>query len=328
MKALVLKKVGTLELVEDYPDPTPKASEVVVKVKFCGICGSDLEAYQYGMVLMPLVLGHEFSGVIDQVGEKVEGWKQGDRVTAFPGDFCGNCYFCKSGQENICSKILAGLGITVNGAIAEYVKLPAKVLCKLPDSVSFKEGALVEPLSVGYHGVQLSNIRPSDTAVVIGAGTIGLATIQALKLLNVENIYISEPSEFNRSLALQMGARTVGNLARINKIGPDFVFDCAGFPETYKNDLTIVRKGGTVMLLGVHFEPVSIPFLQLIVKEVTLKGSFGYSFKEFKEVLRGLAEKKFQTDLMFKSVKLETAIEGFKELVAPNRQVCKILIEI
>ncbi|HUY01254.1 MAG TPA: alcohol dehydrogenase catalytic domain-containing protein [Candidatus Deferrimicrobium sp.] len=330
MKALVLKGINQLEFCDDFPKPIPAKNEVLIKVRYCGICGSDLEAYQYGKVLMPLILGHEFSGDVIEKGEAVEGWEIGDRVTAYPGNFCGKCFFCEQGQENRCAKMLMGLGITVNGALAEYVKIPAKSLCKLPDSVSYEEGAIVEPLSVGYHGVRGSGIRSNDTALVIGAGTVGLSTIQSLNLLHVEQIYIIEPSIFNRNLALQMGAQEVNRPARINKVGPDFVFDCAGFPDTYKNDIQIVRYGGTVILLGVHFELVPVSFLQLIAKEAILKGSFGYSFQEFKEVLSRLTQKKYRPELIIsKKVKLEKAIEeGFQELLSPTKQAVKILVEI
>ncbi len=329
MKSLILKAVNKLELCEDSPEPILSKEEVLIKVKCCGICGSDLEAYRYGKVLMPLILGHEFTGEIMEVGAKVEGWRVGDRVTAYPGEFCGKCYYCKKGQENLCRKTIMGLGITVNGALAEYVKVPAKLICKLPESVRYEEGALVEPLSVAYHGVKLSGIQPTDTVVVIGTGSIGLCTIQALKLLNLEVIYFIEPSEFNRNLALQMGAKEIDRPAQLNKVGPDFVFDCAGFPKTYQNDLQIIRNGGTVILLGVHFDPVPISFLQLIAKEVIMKGSFGYSFQEFKEVLSFMEQGKFQTDLIIsKKVKLEKAIEeGFHELLSSKRRAAKILIE-
>ncbi|NVM54392.1 MAG: alcohol dehydrogenase catalytic domain-containing protein [Candidatus Helarchaeota archaeon] len=330
MKALLLKAVKELEIRENFPKPRLSRNEVLIKVKYCGICGSDLEAYQYGKVFMPLILGHEFSGEIAEVGSAVTGWTIGDRVTAFPGEFCGKCYYCKNGQENLCKRIMVGLGITVNGAIAEYVKIASKVLCKLPDSLSFEHSALAEPLSVGFHGVKLAKIQPGDTVVVIGAGSIGLAIIQALKQFNIEEIYVLEPSEFNRSLALQMGAKKAVRPAQINKVGPDFVFDCAGFPETYKTDLKIVRNGGTIILLGIHFEPVAILFPQLIMKEVNMKGSFGYSFQEFKEILALLAQGKFQPDLIItKRIKLENAIEeGFHELLRPEKKAAKILIEI
>lgn len=333
MKALVLKEINDLEFQEDYPKPSPSKNEVVIKVKYCGICGSDLEAYQYGEVLkdfMPLILGHEFSGEIVEIGAKVEGWKPGDRVTAYPGDFCGKCYYCQRGQENLCKRMFFGLGLTVNGAMAEYVKVPATLLCKLTDALSYEEGAVVEPLAVGYHGVKLAGIQPGDTTVVIGAGTIGLATIQALKLLKVDEIYVSEPSEFNRNLAFKMGVSKAVSPARINKVGPDFVFDCAGFPDTYKNDIEMIRNGGTIVLLGVHFDLVAISFLKLIMKGVNMQGSFGYSYEEFKEILSLLGQGKFQTDLIIsKKVKLEDAIEkGFKELLSPRKQAAKILIKI
>ncbi len=330
MKALVLKTIKDLELSKDFPRPTISKKEVLIRVKYCGICGSDLEAYNYGKVLTPLILGHEFSGEIEEIGSKVTDWNIGDRVTAYPGEFCGKCYFCKKGEENRCISTMVGLGISVNGALAEYVKISSKSLCKLPDSVSYEDGALVEPLSVGYHGVKNSGIQSNDTAVVIGAGTIGLSTIQALKLSNIENIYIIEPSEFNRNLALQMGVQKAVRPSKINKIGPKFIFDCAGFPKTYKDAIHIVQRGGHVVLLGVHFENVPISFLEVIAKEVNLKGSFGYSFEEFKEVIALLSQKKFQTNLIVsKKVRFENAInEGFHELLKPNRKAAKILVEI
>ncbi|NHI92954.1 MAG: hypothetical protein EAX96_10670 [Candidatus Lokiarchaeota archaeon] len=330
MKALVLKAIEELEVSDDLPKPTPSKKEVLIKIKYCGICGSDLEAYKYGKVLTPLILGHEFSGEIVEVGSKVEGWKIGDRVTSYPADFCGTCHYCSKGQENRCRKMVEGLGISVNGAIAEYVKISSNSLCKLPDSVKYEDAALVEPLSVGYHGVKNSGIKPDDNAIVIGAGTIGLSTIQSLKLFNIDNIFIIEPSEFNENLAIQMGAKKALRPAKMNKIGPEFVFDCAGFPETYQNAIQIVQYGGTIILLGVHFKSVPISFLQVIAKEVTLRGSFGYSFEEFQEVIKFLDQRKIQTDLIVsKKVKLENVIkDGFQELLRPDRKSAKILVEI
>ncbi len=330
MKGLMLKGIKDLELRSDIPDPRPKKNEVLIKIKYCGICGSDLEAYEYGKVLTPLVLGHEFSGEIVEVGNQVEGWEVGDRVTAYPGEFCGKCVFCSKGEENRCNKFLKGLGITIDGALAEYLNWPARLLCKLPERVSFEEGALVEPLSVGYHGVVNSGIQPTDSVIVIGAGTIGLSTIQALKLHQIQTIYVIEPNKYNLDLALEMGAEEISRPSRINNVGPDYIFDCAGFPETYKKDIQIIRYGGTVILLGVHFEAVPIAFLQFIAKEVTMKGSFGYSFNEFKQVLKNLAEKRIRTDLILsKKIRLESAIEeGFLELLGPKKQAAKILVEI
>jgi (R,R)-butanediol dehydrogenase/meso-butanediol dehydrogenase/diacetyl reductase len=330
MKGLVLQGIKQLEYRTDLKKPQPKKDEVLIAVKYCGICGSDLEAYQHGMVVMPLILGHEFSGEIVELGSDVVDFKLGDRVTGYPGNFCGKCFFCKSGQVNLCSKTLEGMGLTVDGALAEYIKMPAKCLCKLPTTVSFEEAALTEPLSVGYHGVRMSGIQPDDSVVVIGAGSIGLSTIQALRLRGIREYYIVEPSEFNKSLALQMGAKEIRNPSRINGVGPDFVFDCAGFPKTYKKNLSIVRKGGTVILLGVYFNPAPIPFLQFIMKEINMRGSFGYSFEEFQEVLSLIAEGKYLPDLMIsKKVELASAIqEGFLELLRPNKEVAKILVEI
>ena len=330
MRALVLKTIHQLEFVTDYPKPTLAKDEVLIKVKYCGICGSDLEAFQYGMILMPIIPGHEFSGEITELGANVTDWSIGDRVTVYPGSYCGKCYYCKGGEENLCKKMFLGLGLSVNGAMAEYVKFPASYLFRLPDSVSFEEGAIVEPLSVGYHGVKLSNIQPDDTAVVIGAGTIGISTIQALKLLDIEDIYVIDPNEFNRNIAFELGAKETKAPMQINKVGPDFVFVCAGFPETYKNAIKIVRGGGSIILLGVHFDPVAISFLQIIAKEANLRGSFGYSNDEFKEVLELLAEKKFQPNLLIsKKVKLENAVQaGFLELLSKEKKAVKILVEM
>ncbi|MHA1323449.1 MAG: alcohol dehydrogenase catalytic domain-containing protein [Candidatus Helarchaeota archaeon] len=330
MKALVLQQKQQLYLMEDFPDPIPKKKEVVIKVRYCGICGSDLEAYQYGMVLTPIILGHEFTGEIIQIGANVEGWQIGDRVTTFPGAYCGKCFYCKNGQENLCHKITMGLGLTVNGALAEYVKVPAYLLQKLPETVRFDEGALVEPLSVGFHGVTLSKIAPTDTALVIGAGTIGLATLLALRYFKVKDIYVIEPSEYNRALALEIGAKETNHPRKINRIGPDFIFDCAGFPETYISALSIIRKGGTIIILGIHFEPVPISFLLFSTKEVKMKGSFGYSLQEFQEVLSLIATKKLEPRRMIsKKIKLEEAIDkGFDELLKPERKAAKILVEL
>lgn len=330
MKALILKAVNELELSNEVPKPKPAKNEVLIKVKYCGICGSDVEAYKYGKVLMPIILGHEFSGEIEEIGSEVVDWNIGDRVTAHPVEFCGKCYYCKKGEENRCLNMRNAIGLSVNGALAEYVKIPSNILCKLPDSVSYEKGALAEPLAVGYHGVKHSGIQPIDVALVIGAGAIGLSTIQALKLINVKNIFIIDPSEFNRNLALQMGAKNAAQLSRISKLGPNFVFQCVGSPKAYRNAIDIVQKGGVIILLGVHFELIPISILQLITKEVTMRGSLCTSLEEFKEIINLISQKRIQTNLILsKKVKLEEVIEeGFHELLQPERKAAKILVEI
>src|SRR5450759_3350218 len=211
MKALVLEKYNEL-VYKDVPDPIIKRNEVLVRVKACGICGSDVHGLDgsTGRRIPPLIMGHEASGVIAQTGPAVAGWQVGDRVTFDSTIYCGHCYYCRRGLINLCDNRRV-LGVSCedyrqNGAFAEYVAVPQHILYRLPANLSFVQAALVEPVSIAFHGVSLAKIVLDDTAVVVGAGMVGLFVVQALRAAGCGQVIAVDVDRGRLELARKLGA--------------------------------------------------------------------------------------------------------------------------
>ena len=206
--------------------------------------------------------------------------KIGDRVTANPNIPCLDCDFCAKGLEVMC--ILNTIGVSRNGALAEYINVRADRVHLLPESITYEEGAIIEPISNAVQAVKLSGFIIGKTAAVLGAGTIGLMTLQVLKAAGASAVYVIEPVESRQKLALDLGAEQVFEPKRWSKIikltekqGPDFIFDCVGLPETIMTSMQLVKRGGTVMIIGMHTQPFEMKgFLQLMSKNITMKGMF------------------------------------------------------
>ncbi len=239
MKAAAFSRQNEMALI-DAPEPTAGAGQVVLKVHDCGICGSDLHACQYAMGMPPgSIMGHEFCGEVCEIGAGVSGFRVGERVAGLPFVFCGECERCTSGMEIHCHN-LKGLGLgQLPGAYAEFVACPAASLFKLPDTISSRDGALVEPLSVGLHAVKRSRLKPGMTAVVMGAGPIGLATLTWAKGKGAA-VVVSELAEGRSELARKLGADVVVNpnsqnpadkVRELTGHNPDLVFECIGIRE-------------------------------------------------------------------------------------------------
>ncbi len=337
LKGAVFQKKGEIIIKDDIKKPKIKKDEVLIKVKNCGICGSDVESYHTG-ILIPtgLILGHEFSGEIIELGEDVKKWKIGDRVTANPNLPCFKCFWCMRNQENLCKKG-DGIGMTSSGAMAEFIKVKAERLHLLPPNVSYEEGALVEPLAIGVYAVQESGIKVGENAVVFGAGTIGLVTIQVLNAIGASDVFVIEPLEFNQKKALEVGASEVfipKDWTKIsgltNKIGPDHIFDCAGVPKTYIDSLKLIRKGGFITVIGIHAEPFEmVGFTQFLLKNITMRGIFAYNQETFRTCINLLEKKKINIKpLITKRIKLDEVPKAFKTLSDPTNNEVKILVEM
>ncbi|MHA1229672.1 MAG: zinc-dependent alcohol dehydrogenase [Candidatus Helarchaeota archaeon] len=337
MKGIYFKAPREVEYRTDLKKPEIKPDEVLVKVKYCGICGSDIESYETGaLMLTGIILGHEFSGEVVEVGNKVKKVKIGDRVTANPNLPCGRCYWCEHNLENMC-KDSYGLGLTHNGALAEYIAVKSERIHILPDSISFEEGALIEPLSVAVYAVQESGIKLGENAVVLGAGTIGLLTTHVLNAIGASKIIVIEPMESKQKKAMEMGADIIldpkkwTKISRYtNKVGADHVFDCVAIPETINNTLKIVKKGGKITFIGIHVEPFQIEgFLQLILKNISIRGVFAYNQDTFKTAINLLEKNKLNIKpIITKIAKLEDVPELFEILSKPIHDEIKVLIEI
>src|SRR5215813_2599917 len=239
MKALLLRSYRHLE-VADLPTPEVGADEVLVRVSACGICGSDVHGYDgsTGRRIPPLVMGHEAAGVVERVGPGVRDFAAGERVTFDSTVSCGRCDFCRRGQINLCDNRTV-LGVSCgdyrrHGAFAEYVAVPSRILYKLPDNLPFAEAAMLEAIAVAMHGVALAEIAPNATALVIGAGMIGLLTLQALRAAGCSRVFIADIDQTRLNLAKQIGATTV-----LNSTDPGFLAQILELTNGQGVDVTI-----------------------------------------------------------------------------------------
>ncbi len=289
MKAAVLVGPRTMKVKEVlYPKPGP--GEVVIRVHACAICGSDIAIFEWGPAVLgegveQRIMGHEFSGDIAEVGVGVGGWNVGDRVVAEPTVACLKCHYCTRGQHNRC--LTGGSdGIVIDGAFAEYVKVPAYQLHRLPDEVSYAEGALIEPLAVTLHGMWSSGMEPGDSAAVLGAGPIGLMTMLWARAGGAGKVFATEVAESRLAYAKVLAdvalnpsqTDIIGEIvAQTNGLGPDVVFECSGNAAAQVQALTLVRKGGRVVILGLGHEDTPIPSWIVLTKEITITGAYAYA---------------------------------------------------
>jgi len=286
MKALVLKEYNRFSF-EDVPSPEAAEGEVVVSVKACGICGSDVHGMDgsTGRRRPPIIMGHEASGVIDQVGPGVKDWTPGNRVTFDSTIYCGECDFCRSGQVNLCERRRV-LGVSCedyrqDGAFAEFVKVPQRILYRLPETLPFEHAALVEPYSIALHAVHRAKDSFS-TAVVIGAGMIGLAIVQMLKQVGCPEVIAVDVAEDRLTLAKQCGASTINSatenavemlLNRTDGRGVDAAFEAVGLTATVDLALRAVRRGATVVLVGNVTPAIQFPLQIAVTRELSILGS-------------------------------------------------------
>ncbi|MBD3230801.1 MAG: alcohol dehydrogenase catalytic domain-containing protein [Candidatus Lokiarchaeota archaeon] len=337
MKGIIFEEPRKVVLKKDIEKPKVKSDEVLIKIHNCGICGSDIESYNTGALeLTGIILGHEFSGEIVELGKNVKKMDIGTRVTANPNKPCGKCYWCVHNQENMCKKT-SGIGQTHNGALAEYIKVKADRIHILPDKVSYSEGAMVEPLAVSLYAASESGFTIGNSSVVIGAGAIGLMTIQVLRAAGASQLIVLEPVESKQKKALELGADIVldpKSWRKINKltkkIGPDYVFDCVGIPETINNSMKIVKKGGYIVFIGIHVEPFEIQgFLQLLMKNITIRGTYAYDQDIFQAAIRLINQKKVDVNsLITKKIKLEDVPKEFESLSKLKHEEIKVMTEI
>ncbi|MBQ6541445.1 MAG: galactitol-1-phosphate 5-dehydrogenase [Lachnospiraceae bacterium] len=303
MKALVLKAYNEFSY-EDIPVPEIADDEVLVKIKAVAICGSDVHGYDgaSGRRIPPIVMGHEASGEIVKIGPRVSHYKAGDRVTFDSTVYCGECEYCRKGMVNLCLNRTI-LGVSCNeyrryGCMAEYCNIPERILYKLPDEVSFETAALVEPLSIGWHAAAITPTEIGDTALVIGAGTIGQMVIKVLRHSNVGRIIVSDPDEFKQKEARKSGAdvvlgRGADVVQEVRRLtggkGADVAFEAVGLDITVNTAIQSVKKGGSVTLIGNVSPKVSIPLQDMITRQLTLRASAASS-GEYPQCLAAIAD--------------------------------------
>ncbi len=291
MKVAVMNGIGKMGFVEREV-PQPADNEVLVKLEYVGICGSDMHYYETGrigdyVVEPPFVLGHEPGGVVVEVGKDVKHLKVGDRVALEPGKTCGHCEFCKEGKYNLCPDVVFFATPPVDGVFQEYVAHEAALCFKLPDNVDTMEGALIEPLAVGFHAANQGGAHAGQTAVVFGAGCIGLVSMMALKAEGVSKVYVVDIMQKRLDKAMELGATEVINsmdtdvMAEIARLtegkGADLIIETAGMEITTRQAIHIAKKGAAIVLVGYSKTgEMTLPLSLALDKELTFKTVFRY----------------------------------------------------
>lgn len=291
MKALLLTAPSQLAVV-DFPEPQPADDEVLLRIRACGICGSDIHGWDgsSGRRHPPLIMGHEASGEIVAAGPKVTQWRAGDRVTFDSTIYCGVCRFCQTGQVNLCeNRRVVGVSPTEykqHGAFAEKLALPARILYRLPDTLPFDQAAMVEPVSIAVHAVQRIKSAKKDTAVVVGSGMIGLLVVQALKWAGARQIIAVDLADNRLALARQLGATHTLNSGNVDVaaevlkltdgLGADVALEVVGLTATVNLAIGVLKRGGSCVLVG-NLSPKTqdFPLQAVVTKEITLTGTCG-----------------------------------------------------
>lgn len=280
MRAAVVQGPGSFE-VRDVPTPTPDADEVVVRVRNCGICGSDLHSYRgHFPMITGSIMGHEIAGEVAAVGSGVRGLSEGDRVAVEPLVICGRCAFCRSGNYQHCGS-RTFIGMMMPGGFAEYVKTPGSMLYRVADRVPFETAALVEPLAVAVHGLRLVKLEGGERVCVLGAGTIGLVTALAALAMGASQVSITARYDHQRSAAEAIGAAAVDPADTGSMFGgtqPDVVVETVGGDaDTINQAVQLARPGGRVAVLGLFMRQVGINMGLTLMKEVTIVGGITYN---------------------------------------------------
>lgn len=286
MRAAVLEGPRHM-VIRSVPEPRAREGEVVVRVRTCGICGSDLYLYEKGFGSLHRIMGHEFSGDIVSAGEGVEGWKAGDRVAIEPTMPCGRCPPCLRQRRNLCSS-LKFTGIERDGGFAEYVAVPAYQLHRIPDKMTYEQAALAEPMAVALHAVSRGDIQRGDRVAVLGAGPIGLLVMEWARAAGAGRIIATEVAESRIATARKLSDEILNPVHEdvVEKIrestdglGPDVVFECTGSSTAEVQSMMLAKKGGRVVLVGAPHGETSVP-LGLFLGEITVTGAFAYASLE------------------------------------------------
>lgn len=342
MKALVYTGPYTFEYT-DVPDPVMGDEDVLVRVKACGICGSDVQGHtgQTGRRLPPLIMGHEAAGIVEQTGANVTGFTPGDRICFDSTVYCNRCPACKQGLVNRCVKRQV-LGVSVpefkrHGAFAAFVAVPHWICAKLPENMSFVQASLLEPASIGTHASNRPPIANTDTVVVIGAGTIGLFILQGAKLRGAGTTVACDINDFRLDLARQVGVDVCINSAQhdlrqetlklTDGRGADVAWEAVGFAETFRQAVSITRTGGTVVAVGNLQKQTEFNLQELVSRELTFTGSYA-SAGEFRQCIDLIGCGKINVEpLISDVVPLKDGAGAFERLLMGEENLLKIVLE-
>lgn len=319
--------------VSEKPKPQPQADEVLIRVSCCGICGSDVHGMDNssGRRIPPMIMGHEASGVIEELGSEVSGWSVGDRVSFDSMVYCGECEFCQRGETNLCEERQV-IGVSCeefqrDGAFAEWVVIPARILEKMPEGLSFEEAAFTEPLAVALHAVNLVKVQPGERATVVGSGLIGLLVIQALKRAGCSEVVAIDTDQRRLDLALELGA--TGAFLPDGDCGAEFdiAMEVVGAAPTLEKAVKAVRKGGRVGLVGNVVAEVPLALQWVVTREISLIGSCAAA-GECTEALDAIAAGEIQVKPLISAVvPLEEGADYFRRSREGKEGLLKVLLK-
>ncbi len=337
MKALVYEGAWQMPM-RDVPNAEPGTGELKIKVETVGVCGSDVHGFKgtTGRRKPPIIMGHEFSGTVVTRGSDVKEYQIGDRVVVTPLLTCGDCDNCRAGFPNQCQN-RSGLGVNLNGAYAEFINVPEKMVFRLPAEMSWEQGALVEPLAVGMHAVNLAPMALMDTVVIIGAGTIGLVTILAAKMRGAGKIIVTDVSEHRLDFAKRLGADVVINPAKQDAVeavkaethgkGSPVVIEAVGITATTKQSLLMARNGGNVVWIGNSDPEITINMQQIVTRELTVRGAYGFN-DEFGLSIEAIRSKRVDpTVLIEKRATLAEGTQIVDALARGNADWIKVMLK-
>jgi L-iditol 2-dehydrogenase len=338
MKQVELHAPLDVRIIESQK-PSPKPDEILIAVARVGICGSDLHAYhgRHPFIELPIVPGHEFAGTVVETGANVHDFAPGQRVTLEPSLVCGECYNCTHGRYNICEKLQV-VGCQTSGAMSEYLAVPASKTMGLPDSVTWDQAVMIEPLAVGVHAVRVARVQAGTNVLILGAGTIGLMALQAAKALGAGQVMITDLIQDRLDLATKLGADHAVNPSRTDlaqaleaAFGPqraDVILECVGIATTARDAVRVARKGTRIVLVGVFEEEVLVNLGLVQDRELELVGTLMYVEDDFPTALELVRTGQVKVEsLITHRFPLDQAAEGFA--VADSRGAAlKVVLEV
>ena len=341
MRAGIVTGKGEIELRE-FPEPEPAPQTVVVQISRCGICGTDLHAYNEGVPYNPAICGHEWAGTVSAVGEGVDRLREGDRVGIGVGAACGQCRECRSGDAEHCSAVMMqmlGIGPLAppHGGFASAIRMDAARLYRLRDGISDLDASMLEPVTVAIHALRRTPLRLGDGVIVLGAGPIGLLVQQCAVAAGAGAVVVVEPEPNRAKLAAQLGASAVVDpgdeefaakvRAVVGPLGADVVFECAGVPATIDQSVSLVKRGGVVSLVGVATLPAQIAPAAWLAREVRVVASLGYLHDEFDVAMQLVEDGRLKLGpLLSATVGLDDLESAFQRLLSGDGSV-KILVD-
>ena len=336
MLQAVLKKPEKL-IFQEVDVQKFRNDEILIEVKVCGICGSDIHTY-FGkhpfVKKYPLIQGHEFSGTVADLGKDVENFVIGQKVTAQPQVVCGTCYNCKIGRYNICSDLKV-FGFQLNGCMRKYFPVPSKKVIPLPESISYEQGALIEPLSVAVHSVKKAGSLLGKKVLILGSGTIGRLTSSVAKCFGVGKVMITDISDFRLQIAKKFSDYQVNILKKdiIKEVKkyfgePDLIFECVGVEDAVNSAIEIARKGSKILIVGVFSNPVLINIGLVQDKELEIIGSLMYQREDFLTAIDIIHKREIKPELLITDrFRFEELVDVYNFIKEKRDKVLKVMIE-